>query len=193
MKADHSPPPSGKVKNEWLYTSIPPLCLHGMVLSEKKSAGTILSLQCKLQQGLLWRYFYFLVISHFPQAVYHQEHIFSTSFLFLSVHISEAVFLHYVWRISIRHSKIYSDIKSFNSLLFPSSHKLYVHEGPSGIHTFSFLYMYQFSSHCVQTGSEAHPASYAMGNGALSLQGKAARVWSYTATPLIHLHGVVLG
>jgi len=29
-EADHSPPPSAKVKNEWSCTSTPPTCLHGM-------------------------------------------------------------------------------------------------------------------------------------------------------------------
>jgi hypothetical protein len=32
-EADHSPSPSAKVKNEWSYTSTPPICLHGVVLS----------------------------------------------------------------------------------------------------------------------------------------------------------------
>jgi len=32
-KADHSPPPSSEVNNEWSYTSTPPLRLHGMVVS----------------------------------------------------------------------------------------------------------------------------------------------------------------
>jgi hypothetical protein len=32
-EADHSPPSSVEVKNEWSYTSTPPVCLHGMVLS----------------------------------------------------------------------------------------------------------------------------------------------------------------
>jgi hypothetical protein len=31
-EADHSPPSSAKV-NAWSYTSTPPICLHGMVLS----------------------------------------------------------------------------------------------------------------------------------------------------------------
>jgi hypothetical protein len=35
-EADHSPPPSAKVKNVWSYTSTPPTCLHSMVLSYKK-------------------------------------------------------------------------------------------------------------------------------------------------------------
>jgi hypothetical protein len=33
-EADHSLPCSAKVKNAWSYTSIPPIRLHGMVLSE---------------------------------------------------------------------------------------------------------------------------------------------------------------
>jgi hypothetical protein len=32
-EADHSPPSSAEVKNAWIYTSTPPVHLHGMVLS----------------------------------------------------------------------------------------------------------------------------------------------------------------
>jgi hypothetical protein len=32
-EADHSPPSSAEVKNAWSYTSTPPICLHGVVLS----------------------------------------------------------------------------------------------------------------------------------------------------------------
>jgi hypothetical protein len=32
-EANHSPPSTAKVKNVWSYTSAPPICLHGMVLS----------------------------------------------------------------------------------------------------------------------------------------------------------------
>jgi hypothetical protein len=32
-EADHPPPSSAEVKNAWSYTSIPPIRLHGMVLS----------------------------------------------------------------------------------------------------------------------------------------------------------------
>jgi hypothetical protein len=32
-EADHSPPSSAEVKNAWIYTSTPPTCLHGVVLS----------------------------------------------------------------------------------------------------------------------------------------------------------------
>jgi hypothetical protein len=32
-ETDHSPPSSAKVKNEWSYTSTPPIRLHGVVLS----------------------------------------------------------------------------------------------------------------------------------------------------------------
>jgi hypothetical protein len=32
-EADHSPPSSAEVKNAWSYTSIPPICLNGVVLS----------------------------------------------------------------------------------------------------------------------------------------------------------------
>jgi hypothetical protein len=28
--AGHSPPPSAKVKNEWSYATIPPICMHGV-------------------------------------------------------------------------------------------------------------------------------------------------------------------
>jgi hypothetical protein len=48
-EADHSPPSSAEVKNEWIYTSTPSH-LHGMVLSSKKknkSTGTTLSLPLK--------------------------------------------------------------------------------------------------------------------------------------------------
>jgi len=31
--ADHSPSSSAEVKNEWSYTSPPPVSLHGVVLS----------------------------------------------------------------------------------------------------------------------------------------------------------------
>jgi len=30
VKVNHSPPSSTEVKNEWSYTSTPPICLHGM-------------------------------------------------------------------------------------------------------------------------------------------------------------------
>jgi hypothetical protein len=32
-EADHSPPSSANVGNAWSYTSIQPVCLHGVVLS----------------------------------------------------------------------------------------------------------------------------------------------------------------
>jgi hypothetical protein len=32
-EADHSPPPSAKVKNAWSYIYTPPIRLHGVVLS----------------------------------------------------------------------------------------------------------------------------------------------------------------
>jgi len=32
-EADHSPPSSAVVNNAWSYTSTPPKCLHGVVLS----------------------------------------------------------------------------------------------------------------------------------------------------------------
>jgi hypothetical protein len=35
-EADHSPAPSAEVKNAWIYTSTPPIRLHGVVLSSKK-------------------------------------------------------------------------------------------------------------------------------------------------------------
>jgi len=53
--------------------------------------------------------------------------------------------------------------------------------------------------HHVQTGSGAHPASYptrvkGRGHEANHSPSSSAKVnvWSYTSTPLIHLHGVVL-
>jgi hypothetical protein len=33
-EADHSPPSSAEVKNAWSYTSTPPICLRGVVLSK---------------------------------------------------------------------------------------------------------------------------------------------------------------
>jgi hypothetical protein len=41
-EADNSPPSSAEVKNAWSYNSTPPICLHGVVLSE--STGTTLPL-----------------------------------------------------------------------------------------------------------------------------------------------------
>jgi hypothetical protein len=35
-EADHSPPSSAEVKNVWSYTSTPPGCFHGVVLSYNK-------------------------------------------------------------------------------------------------------------------------------------------------------------
>jgi len=32
-EADHSPPSSAEVKNVWIYTSLPPIRLHGVVLT----------------------------------------------------------------------------------------------------------------------------------------------------------------
>jgi hypothetical protein len=29
-EAGHSPPPSAKVKNEWIYATTPSMCLHGV-------------------------------------------------------------------------------------------------------------------------------------------------------------------
>jgi hypothetical protein len=37
--ADHSLPPSAKVKNAWSCTFTPTICLHGVVLSWKKKQG----------------------------------------------------------------------------------------------------------------------------------------------------------
>jgi hypothetical protein len=34
-EANHSPPSSSEVKNEWSYTSTPPVRLHGVVLIKK--------------------------------------------------------------------------------------------------------------------------------------------------------------
>jgi hypothetical protein len=39
-ETDHSPPSSAEVKNAWSYTSTPPICLHGVVISQ--STGTTL-------------------------------------------------------------------------------------------------------------------------------------------------------
>jgi len=33
FKANHSPPYSAKIKNEWSYTTTPPIRLHGVVLN----------------------------------------------------------------------------------------------------------------------------------------------------------------
>jgi hypothetical protein len=38
--------------------------------------------------------------------------------------------------------------------------------------------------HCIQNGSEAHPASYPMVPGALSLGGKVVRAWSWSLTSI---------
>jgi len=32
-EADHSPPSSAEDENAWNYTSTPPICLHGVVLT----------------------------------------------------------------------------------------------------------------------------------------------------------------
>jgi hypothetical protein len=71
---------------------------------------------------------------------------------------------------------------------------------PAGVGNFSL-------HHRVQNGSGAHPASYPMGKGALSLgvkrpvrdvdhshssSAEVKNAWSYTSTPPIRLHGVVL-
>jgi hypothetical protein len=55
-----------------------------------------------------------------------------------------------------------------------------------------------YHHHRVQTGSEAHPASYPMGTRGSFHGGKAAGAWSWSLTSIqclhspIHLHGVVL-
>jgi hypothetical protein len=38
-EADHSPPSSAEVKDEWSYSSTPPMRLHGIVLIKKKQRG----------------------------------------------------------------------------------------------------------------------------------------------------------
>jgi hypothetical protein len=43
-EGEHSPPTSAKVKNTWSYTTTPPICLHGVVLSLKKVTRTTLPL-----------------------------------------------------------------------------------------------------------------------------------------------------
>jgi hypothetical protein len=54
-------------KNEWTYTSTPPVCLHGMVLSKKKTKAIfiwisillmMLSENCILNTECSWRVFY---------------------------------------------------------------------------------------------------------------------------------------
>jgi hypothetical protein len=44
LEADHSPPCSAEVKNEWGYTSTPPVRLHDVMLSS--STGTTLPFPC---------------------------------------------------------------------------------------------------------------------------------------------------
>jgi len=39
-EVEHSPPSSAEIGNGWSYTSTPTVCLHGVVLSLKKSTGT---------------------------------------------------------------------------------------------------------------------------------------------------------
>jgi hypothetical protein len=46
-EADHSPPLVPRSKNAWSYTSTPPICLHGMVLSEK-AQGQLYALKTQL-------------------------------------------------------------------------------------------------------------------------------------------------
>jgi hypothetical protein len=50
-KADHSPPPTAKVKNVWSYTSTPSIGLHGVVLNEARSTwhGTYLSRESNIE------------------------------------------------------------------------------------------------------------------------------------------------
>jgi hypothetical protein len=52
IEADHSPPSSAEVKNEWSYTSTPPIRLHGVVLSQAQ------------EQIYLCLYFYTLLNEH---------------------------------------------------------------------------------------------------------------------------------
>jgi hypothetical protein len=56
---------------------------------------------------------------------------------------------------------------------------------PAGAENFSL-------HHRVQNGSGAKPASYAMGTGGSFPGGNAAGAWSYTSTPPISLHGLVI-
>jgi hypothetical protein len=44
-EVDHSPPFSVEVKNAWSYASVPPVRLHGVVLSLKRRRGTPLPLR----------------------------------------------------------------------------------------------------------------------------------------------------
>jgi hypothetical protein len=57
---------------------------------------------------------------------------------------------------------------------------------PVGVGNFSL-------HHRVQTSSGAHPASCPMDTRGSFPGGKAAGAWSYTSSPPLHLHGVVLG
>jgi hypothetical protein len=40
-EADHSPLTSAKVKKMWMYTSTPPVCLHGRVLNQLSTGKTL--------------------------------------------------------------------------------------------------------------------------------------------------------
>jgi len=39
-KADHYPPPSGEVKNEWSYTSTPPMRIRNVVLNQARDTSS---------------------------------------------------------------------------------------------------------------------------------------------------------
>jgi len=39
-EADHLPPSSTEVRNMWSYTLTPPICLHGMVLSQVQDTSS---------------------------------------------------------------------------------------------------------------------------------------------------------
>jgi hypothetical protein len=43
-ESNHSPPTGAEIKNEWSYTSTPPIGLHGVVLKQEiRLHGTVLS------------------------------------------------------------------------------------------------------------------------------------------------------
>jgi hypothetical protein len=52
-EADHSLPSSVKVKNAWSYTSTPPVCLHGVVLSYGKQRDNFTFTFCLLSKLLI--------------------------------------------------------------------------------------------------------------------------------------------
>jgi hypothetical protein len=53
-EADHSPRLVSRPKNERIYTSTPPIRLHGVVLSYRKSTGTTLPLPLLYLSEVWW-------------------------------------------------------------------------------------------------------------------------------------------